>query len=578
MTEYLYGETLRWSFGFESPNKAAAIFACLLPLCWWAWAASWGIRRAGLRISALVVTAGAFLAAGTCLVMTFSRGGLVAGLAALGYVWALAIWRGRRRGENGGNSAKISGVSDVGRPSRLPVCGGNSRRDARSTSLNFAPFGTGGASGAVAEAGADGAVPSRQGGAKSWLSAALVVALVCLAVWSGLAGRSAESLGDASVTHRIDLWKAGLQMACENPAGFGSGQSGREFMQWYQATDRTEGYRTMVNSYLTFLVEQGRGMFALAVFGFLVFWFSMASPPGSPKSTGKESHMEAPRREAVDAKEGLIHLPHKNTCPAEPELPSAAAEAAVPSHLQISGIRTAFRGSILAFLVAGIFSTTMEDWGLWIIPACCIIVLVATRCLRPRALTLRPLVRGLCGTCAMVFGLWLAGFSQSRSDLLARTFAPSREGRSVVAIAPKGGKKTIWFVPDAAVLGPMYGKLLRSLALETKSEILLGGNEGALADLVVLAGDAVNGHRPDDGVPLLLLAPAKMEEAQARAILGRKGRVLLLFPEIDEDGRSSFWRNLAGQNPRDGLVCRELGGVGTQVDWAWDQVMDCIRE
>ena len=69
-----------------------------------------------------------------------------------------------------------------------------------------------------------------------------------------------------------------------------------------------------------------------------------------------------------------------------------------------------------------------------------------------------------------------------------------------------------------------------------------------------------------------------MEEAQARAILDRKGRVLLLLPEIEEDGRSSFWRNLAGRNPRNGLVCRELGGVGTQVDWAWKQVVDCIRE
>jgi len=127
-----------------------------------------------------------------------------------------------------------------------------------------------------------------------------------------------------------------------------------------------------------------------------------------------------------------------------------------------------------------------------------------------------------------------------------------------------------------AVLGPAYGKLLRLLALETGAKILLGDRRSA--DFVVLAGDAVNGPRPNDAVPLLFLAPAKIGEDQARAILGRKRRILLLLPEIDEDGRSSFWRGIAEKHPRDGLVCRELGGVGTRVDWAWKQVMDHIRE
>ncbi|MFZ4779742.1 MAG: O-antigen ligase family protein, partial [Terrimicrobiaceae bacterium] len=233
MNEYLYGETLRWSFGFENPNKAAVVFACLLPLCWWAWTASWGIRRTWLRIPSLAFSAGVFLATGGCLVMTFSRGGLVAGVAALGYVWALTLWKSIRWHENGSG-----GTSGFAR---------------------------------IAEASADGAAPSRHGVLlclKCWLSLFLIVLLICLAVWSGLASRSVEGLAeDASVTNRFDLWKAGVQMACENPAGFWSGQSGTEFMQWYQATDRTEGYRTMVNSYLTFLVEQGWRVFALSVFG-----------------------------------------------------------------------------------------------------------------------------------------------------------------------------------------------------------------------------------------------------------------------------------------------------------------------
>lgn len=488
MSEYFYGDALRWGFGFENPNKAAVIFACLLPLCWWGWTAAWRIRPGWVRVPAMVVAAVAFFAAGTCLVMTFSRGGLVAGLVALGYVWTLSIWRSCRRGENGGTVAAGAGV----------------------------------------EASADGAAPSRHGvRAKCWLSVLLVVALVCLAVWSGLVARSVEGLEDASVTNRFDLWKAGLQMAYENPAGFGSGRSGREFMQWYQAPGRTVGYRTMVNSYLTFLVEQGRGMFALAAFWVLAFWFSTA----------------------------------------------------LASARKTAEIEMACRASILAFLVAGLFSTTMEDWSLWVIPVSCSIFLVALRCCsRPRAKSCRPFVWGLCATCAIVLGLSIAGASAGKGDPLARTFAPSPEGSSVVAIGPKDRKKTIGFVPDADVLGPMYGKLLRVLALAAESKILLGTSAGMQADVVVLAGNAVNGPLPPDGIPLFLLAPAKMEEAQARAILDRGGRVFLLLPEIDEDGRSSFWKSLAGQNPCYGLVCSELNGVGTQVEWAWEQVVDRIRE
>jgi len=42
--------------------------------------------------------------------------------------------------------------------------------------------------------------------------------------------------------------------------------------------------------------------------------------------------------------------------------------------------------------------------------------------------------------------------------------------------------------------------------------------------------------------------------------------------------RLGFWRKLAEKSPRAGLVCNDLTGVGTQVDWAWQQVVDCISE
>ncbi len=43
--EFYYQDQLRWGFGFDNPNKAAALIASMLPLIWVGYAAS----AAGLR-------------------------------------------------------------------------------------------------------------------------------------------------------------------------------------------------------------------------------------------------------------------------------------------------------------------------------------------------------------------------------------------------------------------------------------------------------------------------------------------------------------------------------------------------
>lgn len=62
---------------------------------------------------------------------------------------------------------------------------------------------------------------------------------------------------DRSITNRLELWKAAPAMMVDAPDGWGLGNSGTAYMQWYQPLDRNEGYRTMVNSHLTWLVELG---------------------------------------------------------------------------------------------------------------------------------------------------------------------------------------------------------------------------------------------------------------------------------------------------------------------------------
>jgi hypothetical protein len=60
---------------------------------------------------------------------------------------------------------------------------------------------------------------------------------------------------DPSISNRIELWKMAPRMMVDAPAGWGLGNSGQAYMQWYQPLDRHEAYRTLVNSHLTWLVE-----------------------------------------------------------------------------------------------------------------------------------------------------------------------------------------------------------------------------------------------------------------------------------------------------------------------------------
>jgi len=62
---------------------------------------------------------------------------------------------------------------------------------------------------------------------------------------------------DRSISNRFDLWKTAPTMMVDAPGGWGFGQSGKAYTDWYQPTDRNESYRTLVNSHLTWLVEFG---------------------------------------------------------------------------------------------------------------------------------------------------------------------------------------------------------------------------------------------------------------------------------------------------------------------------------
>lgn len=187
---------VRYSYGFYNPNHAAAFIVMLLPMFWGVRAAA---KKEWIKICVLIPEIVLYAA----LIFTYSRAGFIVFI--------------------------LSGIMF------FILCHINFDKDCFKLSLRF--FG------------------SRRA-VRFYLLSALFLSV---AYFSGALNRYygwVFSL-DRSMTNRLTLWKGGLRMLADNPLGVGAGLSGKIFTEFYQSPENYHCYRTMVNSFLTFLVEQG---------------------------------------------------------------------------------------------------------------------------------------------------------------------------------------------------------------------------------------------------------------------------------------------------------------------------------
>ncbi|MDD5262547.1 MAG: O-antigen ligase family protein [Methylacidiphilales bacterium] len=463
---YYYNEALRWSFGFDNPNKAGAFIATVLPLFWLWLVLSFRVSIRGWRVLLLCLAFVGLESACWFLFKTYSRGGLVAGVSAFAYIgW---MYRGRW----GWSVWWIAGIA---------------------MSLLFA---------------------------------------------SGLGSRSLEKAADASTGNRLLLWKGGLQMLADRPLGVGWGNSGYEYMQWYQPLEIGAGYRTLVNSYLTFAVEGGiflSGLIFAGVF-FLVLWTRPARS-GQSQEGGR------------------------------------------------AGFATwvACRAALLAFAFAGFFSTTMEEPLLWIAPLGCLAYLIFP--------SIRSAGRISTGVCALqglgfsfvlIIFLWSAGCYFNSKDSLCRGF-DSRRGQ--VLLKPRGSASPnkLWVWADERILGDASGRPLRKLCSDTGLFLNVGsiGQDGAIpADARVLVMGGQVSHVNPVGVGLLvLLCPGNVSEERALELLGMAKYAILMLPESGARGNIEWWRDLALRpDLREKTEVEMLPLVSERVDVAWDRVIHLLRK
>ena len=103
---------------------------------------------------------------------------------------------------------------------------------------------------------------------------------------------------DGSVVNRLALWRGGLKMIVSAPlTGWGAGESGRAYMNWFQDVDRDEGFTTMVNSYLHVAVEHGLPI--LVVVGWIGAWLLLVAWRGAGNSEQSEPRERLRERETT---------------------------------------------------------------------------------------------------------------------------------------------------------------------------------------------------------------------------------------------------------------------------------------
>ena len=282
---------------------------------------------------------------------------------------------------------------------------------------------------------------------RRWIPIVLAACtLVGAAVWTGFAGRVADSspTADASVGNRLAIWRNVPCMMVHAPGGWGRGAAGDAFMGWYQPLDKTERYRTLVNSHFTWLVEWGWcGRFLLVWAWLLAFgagivrWRTRGDP-----------------------------------------LPLAVW---------------------IAFAAAAFFSSVAEEWIVWVVPVVALMPAAWTFCTakgaRRTVVVVTLVASGVLLSACVVFGVCCRP-----TDVLCIARSPDGTCLTVGTGRPDG-----WVVCDEAVMGgAAFGRVLRGFVQTPEGT---GRAYGLVRDLSSLPVDvrrlSLCGRAADAGPDLL---------------------------------------------------------------------------
>jgi hypothetical protein len=207
--------------------------------------------------------------------------------------------------------------------------------------------------------------------------------------------RFAQGPEDRSITNRLEIWKRAPRMMVDAPYGWGLGQSGNAFMSWYQPLEKSERYRTLVNSHLTWLTEFGwplHGAYVLswAMVLALCFGLGKARMPMPLPESAADTENEDNKTKANGSSEPTNY-------------------SRFTSRFQI-GLGVA-AGIWVAFGVASGFSSVAEEPLLWILPLLSLGGVLIARVWQKIWPTSRAWGVAIVATLAVLAGLFAIGVS-----------------------------------------------------------------------------------------------------------------------------------------------------------------------
>lgn len=334
---------------------------------------------------------------------------------------------------------------------------------------------------------------------------------------------------DASISNRLDLWRGGAEMIASAPwVGWGAGESGRAYMNWFQNIDRLEGYSTMVNSYLNISVEYGLILLTCALtFIFMIWTLAWRS------------------------------------CRTGDTLAGAAG------------------ASITAWAAANMFSTLWIEPGLWVIPSIAIILVIwrVWKLQYQKFLWIKLLAASTSVAVMFSIMLYISGIvSAKRYEWV---FRPHRGG-TIEMISRKGNDKhaPVWHLwADSTIFGFTPGKEVRRWAAEIgecrfyihqdkNKQITTNDSTG---DNIMLCGRQAE-RIVDPGLlhfkTLWIVHPTFPPPALAVKFDILKN-ITVIIPEIDETGLNTTWQAWAKQVNASVIVSQ---GSGLDIRNAWPAI------
>jgi len=480
--EFYSGGHLRWNLGWPTPNYAGAFLVTLLALVWifsgsrWRWA--YFATEAG----------GLFL-----LAKSYSRGAVVAWGAA--WLFGVIASRGWRH-----PAERLVWAARVGVLAVMMV---------------------------IAGFGWSRAVEKTAGPQDDKTTGKRITA------------SEVPSAEDGSVVNRLALWRGGMKMIAAAPlVGWGAGESGRAYMNWYQAMDRDEGYTTMVNSYLHVAVEHG--LPALVAVLWVGAWLLLVAWSGA--------------RDAAHTHNGALGT-------TRPTLMAAGA-------------------SLVAWAISNVFTTLWIEPKLWVVPTIASLLLVWGACKTPVIRLVSLTAASLAIAVFAAAGLYGAGWWLLEKQALA--FIPGKNGS--VVLAADGSSSAAWHAwPDPVVLGPTPGKEFRRW-LERRSTCiplivhraapLQPGEVQAGAGCILLFGRQAERIGEDYASAcheLWLIHPTVPPPASGKGPSQSPPMTTVVLPQIDEAGNGPSWRHWAKDN---GARVVESPASGLDIRAVWPAVMN----